>query len=82
MKNQILILFSVLSLPIISSANQENLIEMTRQSVLSELKDPESAQFKKIELVTNSLNEYVKDFEAILKKYPNQWFNLYNFWER
>ena len=57
MKNQILILFSVLSLPIISSANQENLIEMTRQSVLSELKDPESAQFKKIELVTNSLNE-------------------------
>jgi hypothetical protein len=32
--------------------------------------------------VTNSLNEYVKDFEAIVKKYPNQWFNLYNFWER
>ncbi len=32
--------------------------------------------------VTNSLNEYVKDFEEIVKKYPNQWFNLYNFWER
>lgn len=31
--------------------------------------------------VTNSLNEYVKNFEEIVKKYPNQWFNLYNFWE-
>ncbi|WP_419678087.1 lipid A biosynthesis acyltransferase [Aliarcobacter lanthieri] len=30
--------------------------------------------------VTNSLKEYVKSFEDIVKKYPNQWFNLYNFW--
>lgn len=31
--------------------------------------------------VTNSLNEYVKNFEDIVRKYPKQWFNLYNFWE-
>ncbi|RBQ28025.1 lysophospholipid acyltransferase family protein [Aliarcobacter vitoriensis] len=30
--------------------------------------------------VTNSLIEYVKNLEDIVKKYPNQWFNLYNFW--
>ncbi|WP_026803003.1 LpxL/LpxP family acyltransferase [Aliarcobacter lanthieri] len=33
------------------------------------------------EAVTNSLQEYVTNFEDIVKKYPKQWFNLYNFWE-
>ena len=32
--------------------------------------------------ITNSLSEYVKSFEEVVKEYPNQWFNLYNFWER
>ena len=57
MKTQIIILLSLLYLPIISFANQTDLIEMTRASVLNDLKDPQSAQFKKIEIVTNSLSE-------------------------
>jgi len=32
--------------------------------------------------ITNSLKEYVKTLEDIVKQYPNQWFNLYNFWEK
>ncbi|MCR8710279.1 lysophospholipid acyltransferase family protein [Aliarcobacter butzleri] len=32
--------------------------------------------------ITNSLSEYVKSLEEVVKKYPSQWFNLYNFWER
>ena len=32
------------------------------------------------ESINIALNEYVKEYENILKKYPNQWFNFYNFW--
>ncbi|AXK49067.1 lipid A biosynthesis acyltransferase [Aliarcobacter trophiarum LMG 25534] len=32
--------------------------------------------------ITLSLKEYVKSFEDIVKQYPSQWFNLYNFWEK
>ncbi len=46
---------------------------------------------KKIELdysldeskaVTKALSEYVKTLEDVIKKHPNQWFNLYDFWTK
>lgn len=33
------------------------------------------------EALQKSLKEYVEFYEDILKKYPNQWFNFYEFWE-
>ncbi|PLY09949.1 MAG: lipid A biosynthesis acyltransferase [Arcobacter sp.] len=36
---------------------------------------------KEKEAIDIAIKEYVKLFEDILKKYPNQWFNFYNFWE-
>ena len=33
------------------------------------------------EAIEKSLKEYVKVLEDILKQYPNQWFNFYDFWE-
>jgi predicted LPLAT superfamily acyltransferase len=27
------------------------------------------------------LNEYASVLELVVKKYPEQWFNYYNFWE-
>lgn len=29
-----------------------------------------------------AIKQYVKLFEDILRKHPNQWFNFYNFWEK
>lgn len=34
------------------------------------------------EAIKLTINEYVKEFENILKQYPNQWFNFYKFWEQ
>ncbi|MBU3014484.1 lipid A biosynthesis acyltransferase [Poseidonibacter lekithochrous] len=34
------------------------------------------------EALDKAINEYTKEFESILIKYPNQWFNFYNFWEK
>ena len=28
----------------------------------------------------NLLNEYIVELEIILEKYPDQWFNYYDFW--
>jgi predicted LPLAT superfamily acyltransferase len=36
---------------------------------------------KEKEAIDIAIKEYVKLFEDILLKYPNQWFNFYNFWE-
>lgn len=36
---------------------------------------------KEDEAIEIAVKEYVKLFEDILLKYPNQWFNFYNFWE-
>ncbi len=36
---------------------------------------------KEEEAVILALKEYIKKYEDIIKKYPNQWFNFYNFWE-
>ncbi|ADG93975.1 acyltransferase [Arcobacter nitrofigilis DSM 7299] len=36
---------------------------------------------KEKEAIEIAIKEYVKLFEDILLKYPNQWFNFYNFWE-
>jgi predicted LPLAT superfamily acyltransferase len=33
------------------------------------------------EAIDKALREYANLFENILKKYPNQWLNFYNFWE-
>jgi len=33
---------------------------------------------EKVELLTR---EFVKELEVIVKKYPEQWFNFYNFWK-
>jgi predicted LPLAT superfamily acyltransferase len=32
--------------------------------------------------VKDALTQYVKKFEEIVKQYPDQWFNLYDFWEK
>ncbi|MCI0500259.1 MAG: lysophospholipid acyltransferase family protein, partial [Epsilonproteobacteria bacterium] len=32
--------------------------------------------------IEEALTLYVKKFEEIVKAYPSQWFNLYNFWEK
>lgn len=37
---------------------------------------------KEDEAVEEALGKYVKKFEEIVKKYPNQWFNFYDFWEK
>jgi predicted LPLAT superfamily acyltransferase len=37
---------------------------------------------KEKEAIEIAIKEYVKLFENILIKYPNQWFNFYNFWEK
>jgi predicted LPLAT superfamily acyltransferase len=34
------------------------------------------------EAIEEALALYVKQFEEIVKAYPNQWFNLYDFWEK
>jgi len=36
---------------------------------------------KEDEAILKALNIYIKKYEEILKKYPTQWFNFYNFWE-
>jgi len=33
------------------------------------------------EAVKIALTQYVEKFEEIIRQYPNQWFNLYDFWE-
>lgn len=33
------------------------------------------------ESIDIALKEYIKEYEKILTKYPNQWFNFYDFWE-
>lgn len=37
---------------------------------------------KEKEAVERAITTYANQFEIILKKYPNQWFNFYNFWEK
>lgn len=32
------------------------------------------------EAINQAANKYIKKYEEILRKYPNQWFNFYNFW--
>lgn len=37
---------------------------------------------KEDEAIEEALSIYVKKFEEIVKAYPNQWFNFYDFWEK
>jgi len=40
-------------------------------------------KFKKKDIaVSEALQKYVNSYENIVKKYPNQWFNFYDFWEK
>ena len=39
-------------------------------------------QLAQEEAIEESLKQYIQMYESILKKYPNQWFNFYNFWEK
>lgn len=32
--------------------------------------------------IENAMKKYVKSYESIVKQYPNQWFNFYDFWEK
>ena len=34
------------------------------------------------EAIMKALNEYILEYEKVINKYPNQWFNFYNFWEK
>ncbi|RLA82156.1 MAG: lipid A biosynthesis acyltransferase [Epsilonproteobacteria bacterium] len=34
------------------------------------------------EAIIQSLNEYTKQYEKIIRMYPNQWLNFYNFWNK
>ena len=33
------------------------------------------------EAVFEAMNKYVQKYEEVIRNYPNQWFNFYNFWE-
>ena len=33
------------------------------------------------EAVFEAMNRYVQKYEEVIRNYPNQWFNFYNFWE-
>lgn len=37
---------------------------------------------KEDEAIKEALSKYIKKFEEIVKQYPNQWFNFYDFWEK
>jgi len=36
----------------------------------------------KDEAILKAMQKYVKSYENIVKKYPNQWFNFYDFWAK
>lgn len=37
---------------------------------------------KEKEATKKVMSEYVKLFEGVVRQYPNQWFNFYNFWRK
>lgn len=37
---------------------------------------------KEAEAVEEALNKYVHKLEEVVKRYPQQWFNFYDFWEK
>ena len=41
---------------------------------------PKSTEERKV-LVSSMLEEYIANLEKVLLKYPDQWFNFYDFWE-
>lgn len=38
-------------------------------------------QLKEKEAIREAMRQYTQKYETIVKQYPNQWFNLYDFWE-
>ncbi len=53
---------------------QEYKIELIEISI-DKTKSEEEAIYK-------AVGEYVSKYEEVVRKYPNQWFNFYDFWER
>mgnify|MGYP001608671934 CR=1 FL=1 len=45
----------------------------------SEIKD--YSNFGKEEMIAGMLSDYAGEMEQKIKKYPEQWFNYFNFWE-
>ena len=45
--------------------------------IVPSIKNP----MKRSELLSDSMKEYVSEFENIARKYPLQWYNYYNFWK-
>lgn len=45
----------------------------------SEIKD--YSNFSRNEMMNRMLNDYATEMELKLKRYPEQWFNYFNFWE-
>ena len=45
--------------------------------IIPSIKNP----MKRSELLSDSMKEYVSEFENITRKYPLQWYNYYNFWK-
>jgi predicted LPLAT superfamily acyltransferase len=45
--------------------------------IVPSIKNP----MKRSELLSDSMKEYVSEFENIVRKYPLQWYNYYNFWK-
>ncbi|WP_164970459.1 hypothetical protein [Arcobacter cloacae] len=52
---------------------QEYKIELTI-IYLDKTKEQEDA-------ISLALSTYIQKYEEVIKKYPEQWFNFYNFWE-
>ncbi len=42
----------------------------------------EGLQEKRDKTIACIINDYIREFEKIIKKYPEQWFNYYDFWEK
>ncbi len=37
---------------------------------------------ERIEIAENLAHEFAREMEKVIREYPYQWFNFYNFWER
>lgn len=42
----------------------------------------EAMQEKRDQTIACIIHDYIEEFESIIKKYPEQWFNYYDFWAK
>lgn len=38
-------------------------------------------QDQRDQVILKIINKYIEQLEKVIKNYPTQWFNYYNFWE-